>query len=589
MSEEPLHPESEQSRQELLDQIYYLRDVAGEREQQIRRLQASGTTEAGKNAIAELDRILHSRSWWLTAPLRGLAQALVRSGGEPRPMSENSRQDLLHEIQRLRTAVDERDRHIRRLQEGGSEADERANAELEQVLHSRSWRLTVPLRWLARALGRSRRAEPATIIGVAPRFSDLRGGEAAETRRPPESHAVEVRVPGDKQLYVDITELALRQGKTGVQRVTREILQALSAAPPNGYTVRPVYAAPGQPYRLAERFAENLYGVANNAPADVMMDARTGDVFLGLDHSMQAVVEHASDLDAMRRRGVRIWFECNDTLPLVHPEWFPAEVPPKFEAWLRTVLDIADGVACISRATETGLRRWLDEWRIQREHPLMLGHFPLGADLVPHMPNAVTITEETSAMLKRLRGRSVFLMVGTVEPRKGHAQALEAFNRLWAGGDNVALVIVGMPGWMTEVVQRRIRHHDAFGQRLFWFMDANDALLEKLYATCTALLAPSEGEGYGLPLVEAARHGLPILCRDLPVFHEVAGEHATYFSGFDAEALAHAIREWQDSRRRRTVPVTRDMPWFTWAESARQLMGLILGNDKTMQSPQPSP
>ncbi|HJR15018.1 MAG TPA: glycosyltransferase family 1 protein [Rhodanobacteraceae bacterium] len=282
----------------------------------------------------------------------------------------------------------------------------------------------------------------------------------------------------------------------------------------------------------------------------------------------------------MRRRGVRVWFVCNDTLPLDHPEWFRAAVHESFQAWLRTVATVADGVACISRATEAGLRQWLDAWHVQRERPLTLACFALGADIEPFAPGTARLADEESALLKRLHKKPTFLMVGTLEPRKGHAQTLEAFNLLWARGDDVGLVIVGLPGWMTDIVQRRIRHHDEFGQRLFWFMGASDAMLERLYATCTLLLAPSEGEGFGLPLIEAARHGLPILCRDLPVFREVAGEHATYFSGHDAESLARAIRAWLGKWQARTAPVTRGMQWITWAESARQLVGLVLGSSK---------
>jgi len=79
-------------------------------------------------------------------------------------------------------------------------------------------------------------------------------------------------------------------------------------------------------------------------------------------------------------------------------------------------------------------------------------------------------------------------------------------------------------------------------------------------------------------LVEAARHGLPILCRDLPVFREVAGEHASYFSGLDAASLAQVMREWLAAHRRGAVPTTAKMPWLTWSESARQLVDVILEN-----------
>jgi glycosyltransferase involved in cell wall biosynthesis len=293
---------------------------------------------------------------------------------------------------------------------------------------------------------------------------------------------------------------------------------------------------------------------------------------------MGATVERAAAMEAMRQQGVRLWFVCNDCLPLSHPEWFPPEVNATFKAWLGTIVQVADGIACISRTTEDELRRRMDVLQPVRQRPLRLGHFHLGADMPTDFAVAkADIAPDQAATLDGLRTIPSFLTVGTLEPRKGYAQGLEAFELLWERGEDVAWVIVGLPGWMTEVVQRRIRHHDEFGRRLLWFIGANDPWLEKLYATCTALLAPSEGEGFGLPLIEAARHSLPILCRDLPVFREVAGEHAMYFSGLDAESLASAISTWLDAWRSDAVPTTQGMHWITWAESARQLMGVVLG------------
>ena len=144
-------------------------------------------------------------------------------------------------------------------------------------------------------------------------------------------------------------------------------------------------------------------------------------------------------------------------------------------------------------------------------------------------------------------------MVGTIEPRKGHAHVLDAFDQLWSRGLDVNLVIVGAEGWrhlrpnMRRVIPQiiaRLRSHPEWGRRLFWVSRASDEYLEKIYATSSCLIAAAEGEGFGLPLIEAARHGLPIIARDIPVFREVAGEHAFYFAGKDSDVLAEAIKQW---------------------------------------------
>ena len=109
-------------------------------------------------------------------------------------------------------------------------------------------------------------------------------------------------------------------------------------------------------------------------------------------------------------------------------------------------------------------------------------------------------------------------MVGTIEPRKEHAQTLAAFEQLWEEGVNANLIIVGQQGWLVDAFGSNVRHHPELSKRLFWLEGISDEYLEKVYKTSTCLIAASEGEGFGLPLIEAAQHKLPIIARDIPVF-----------------------------------------------------------------------
>ncbi|KAB2854879.1 MAG: glycosyltransferase family 4 protein, partial [Bauldia sp.] len=122
------------------------------------------------------------------------------------------------------------------------------------------------------------------------------------------------------------------------------------------------------------------------------------------------------------------------------------------------------------------------------------------------------------------------------------------------------------------------------GSRLFWLEGVADEYLERVYAASDCLIAASEGEGFGLPLVEAARHRLSILARDIPVFREVAGDHAAYFSGLEPEDLSGAVERWLDLYRDGRHPKSDGMPWTTWQESARRLLA-ILCRDPADQDP----
>ena len=209
----------------------------------------------------------------------------------------------------------------------------------------------------------------------------------------------------------------------------------------------------------------------------------------------------------------------------------------------------------------------------------------LGADLgVPATADPAAAFPELPAALTAAPATPTFLMVGTIEPRKGHLQALAAFELLWQQGVDVHLVIVGNEGWRPlsaperrtiPLIVQRLERHPELGRRLFWLKGISDAALDEVYRRSACLLAASEGEGFGLPLIEAALHRLPILARALPVFREVAGEHAHFFSGDDGAALAAAVREWLALSAAGRAPASTPMRWLTWQQHARQLLRVL--------------
>jgi len=107
----------------------------------------------------------------------------------------------------------------------------------------------------------------------------------------------------------------------------------------------------------------------------------------------------------------------------------------------------------------------------------------------------------------------------------------------------------------------------------------SDEYLEKLYSASSCLIAASYGEGFGLPLIEAAHHGLPVLARDLAVFREVANDNATYFTANDSQDLADAILQWLQNPSQRNLVTPGSA--MTWQQSVAQLnQALWLANEK---------
>lgn len=271
-----------------------------------------------------------------------------------------------------------------------------------------------------------------------------------------------------------------------------------------------------------------------------------------------------------------------DVLPVTHPEFFPPWAAAMHEDWLRSISRSADLLVSISRHVKAEMGAWLTRAGAARKAWPRLKVSYLGADLSASLPST-GLPDDAEAVQGTLCQRPVFLMVGTIEPRKGHLAVLDAFESLWRQGVEANLVIVGHEGWkglqdadrrtIPEIV-RRIRSSPELGHRLFWLEGISDEYLEKVYAVSACLIAASEDEGFGLPLIEAFRHGIPVLARDISVFREVGGRWAQYFPAEGCEGLIEAIRGMLNrKRRRRKKPVQKD--WLTWRESARNLIELI--------------
>lgn len=92
-------------------------------------------------------------------------------------------------------------------------------------------------------------------------------------------------------------------------------------------------------------------------------------------------------------------------------------------------------------------------------------------------------------------------------------------------------------------------------------------------------LEPRKGHAQTLAGVETLGIGLPIIARDIPVFHEVAVDFAFYFPNTDSAALADSLRQWLQLHAGGKTPQSKDMPYLTWAHSTRQLLHVILEND----------
>ena len=400
----------------------------------------------------------------------------------------------------------------------------------------------------------------------------LAGDEAAALPEVAIALAATFRRPARRTLMLDVSTIAEFDAGTGIQRVVREVTRQLGRMPDLPARMEPIHL--GETITLARSFSRRLYDLPlRDEPATLALPG-PGDVFVGLDLHIQDVNGLARAILQMRDAGARTTVVIYDLLPLQMPNCFPAPVQIMFPNWLRTISTLADGLLCISRAVADDLLAWLDRNPPTRTRPLQVGWFHLGADFRP-IPGAGVGTRHAATYST---ARPTAVMVGTLEPRKGHGDALTAFDILWAEGLDVGITFVGRTGWLMQALEDRILAHPEFGNRLHWLRDADDATVAALYESCDVLLNASEGEGFGLPLVEGARAGLPIITRDLPIFREVCGEHALYFSG-GPDAMAVTLRRWHDLREAGQLPDPAKITTISWLQSSRRLAEIVMTDD----------
>lgn len=270
-----------------------------------------------------------------------------------------------------------------------------------------------------------------------------------------------------------------------------------------------------------------------------------------------------------RAAGAHVAAVVYDIIPVTHRQFFVPSSQESFTAALPLLFENADIFLCISAYTELQLRTYYaaQPYSLTRD-PKKFSTFTLGAEL--------DSLEAHGRIRSKVRSvfnpdRPVYLMVGTLEPRKNHAYVLQVFHEMWNKGSPAALLIVGRVGWMCEEVLDAIRSNPRVGRQLFFMDDVSDTELDYCYTHARALLFPAIVEGFGLPIIEALHKGLPVFASDIPVFHEVGGAHVAYF---DQTAPASLVSLLQEYEAMGTYPARSPagFTWPDWSQSTTELL-----------------
>ena len=242
-------------------------------------------------------------------------------------------------------------------------------------------------------------------------------------------------------------------------------------------------------------------------------------------------LDHPGYAGQVRRRGWKPIFFLHDLIPITHPEYCRSGEADKHRRRLETMLLAGQGLIINSSATRDALEGFAGRhgWSVP---PCVVA--PLAPARLP-----------TPAVSRPL-AESYFVVLGTIEPRKNHMLLLQLWRQLVEELGKAAprLVVIGQRGWECEQVVDLLERCAALQGVVVEQSRCSDAELSTWLHHARALLFPSFTEGYGIPMVEALSHGVPVIASDLPVFREIAQNIPDYLDPHDGAGWKRRILDY---------------------------------------------
>lgn len=258
------------------------------------------------------------------------------------------------------------------------------------------------------------------------------------------------------------------------------------------------------------------------------------------------------------RPDVRPVFFVHDLLPIETPEFFRPGEPPKHLAAMRNVSRLAAGAIVGSNAVARRLRAFAAQ-NGRADLPLCLASLPLSP-----------VFESREPVDARLEDRRYFVVCGTIEPRKNHLTLLNIWRELASrlGDGTPKLVLIGKRGWHNENVLDLLERCESLRPHVIEVAGLSTPALRSLFAGARAVLTPSFGEGFGLPVAEAAAAGVPVIASDIEAFREIGSDALDYVDPLDGLGWRDAIIDYAAPDSARRAKALARLTAVEWPRSA---------------------
>lgn len=262
----------------------------------------------------------------------------------------------------------------------------------------------------------------------------------------------------------------------------------------------------------------------------------------------------------------RVVVTVHDICFATNPEWFSRRDLYVLSATVPRSIRHAAHVITVS---EDARRRIIERYHVPETKITAILNGP-GGGAMPISADAAAA--EVSAIGLDL-DRPFILTVGNVQPRKNLVRLVTAVQALVdRHGHDVDLVVVGPKRFQSDAIVEAATRLEG---RVHFTGYISDRQLAACYRRCTLFVLPSLYEGFGLPVIEAMAHGVPIACSNTGALPEVVGEAAMLFDPASIESMTDAmdrILSDQDlSGRLASAAASRGLT-FGWRRSAEHTL-----------------
>ena len=200
----------------------------------------------------------------------------------------------------------------------------------------------------------------------------------------------------------------------------------------------------------------------------------------------------------MKLMATNIVVLIHDLIPITHPEFSKNKETEKHKKRINNSANLSDKVICLSHETKFQFEKYLSKNKVTINADLKIIH--------PASELKFSITYP----------REHYIMVGTIEPRKGYIDIL----KMWQTTDaKYPLVIIGQKGWMCDEEINLMKQLQKSG-KVIWEKECSDEKLLEYYSKSRALIQNSYYEGFGLPVLEAINNRLVVFAREIAAILE---------------------------------------------------------------------